>query len=444
MNRMDLQAFVAFMQAHVAPGEKVLAAVSGGADSMALLDLLLRYAEPVGYDVVVAHVHHHLREASDEEWRFVENYCKKRGVLFLGQHVWVREARAQGESLEACAHRLRHRALREMMEVAQADWLALAHQADDRAETVLMNILRGCALKGLAAMPAQDGRLLRPLLAYTKAELETYCHDADVPYVTDESNHDTTILRNRLRHELLPVLRTYNPQIVSALTRLAENSACVCDHLTEEAEALYNDSQIFSAKSWCMLARTPLLECHEAVLAELLQLIAARFSRGRGVLRQEMVTLFCRQVRTGSGRGDLGQGMVFECTRRAVFIGHPPKGAWYRHDTGWHHDELEAELILPETMTVRTYASGDSIAIKNLGRKSLKKIFQEEALPSCLRKVWPLVCDTKIKEIIWVPFLAHGRQLMYYNSATNLKVVLSACIAQRKVNQALTAENKDK
>ena len=115
MSRPGPDAVAEFMRTYVAPGERVIAAVSGGPDSMAMLDLLLRARAACGYELEVAHVHHHLRAASDEEWRFVEEYCQARGVRFHGRHVQVRE-KAQGRSLEAAAHTLRHAALAEILQ----------------------------------------------------------------------------------------------------------------------------------------------------------------------------------------------------------------------------------------------------------------------------------------------------------------------------------------
>lgn len=444
MKALNEAPFLELMQAQVAPGDRVLAAVSGGADSMAMLDLLLRFKSKLGCDVEVVHVHHHLRAASDEEWRFLERYCAERGVPFHGCHVQVRAACAKGESLEACAHRLRHAAFRDVAAASGAQWLALAHQADDRAETVLMNILRGCALSGLAAMPARDGWLLRPLLAYRKAELEAYCQTQHIPYVCDESNADTTILRNRLRHVLLPELAAYNPQITSALGRLAESSESVLDHLRQEAQAIYDDACVLDAAHWCLLDRTVLSAAHAAVRDTLVHQLAQRFSSGRSSLRHDMVTACGERLHAGSGRVDLGQGLLFETSRRWCYIGQQPQGTWHRENDRWRQDFLDAEVCVPAHIAVRTWQSGDAIALKNLGHKSLKKIFQETALPSCLRAVWPVIYDTKIKEIICLPFLASERKLMYYNSVTYLKDALSVRIAQQTVRPALTQNNKDK
>ena len=179
--------------------------------------------------------------------------------------------------------------------------------------------------------------------------------------------------------------------------------------------------------------------------ATLIRQLAQRYASGRGNLRFEMVAAALARIRVGEGRADLGQGIFCECTRRFVYIGRQPEGVWRRDDDGiWRQDFLEGAVTAPPEMIVRGYASGDAIALKNLGRKRLKKIFQEQALPPCLRPLWPILYDTKIKEIIWVPFLAQGPELMYYNSVTYLKVALSSTIAQRTVRSAPTSEEKER
>lgn len=437
-----LQRFRRLLIKLIKPGERIVAAVSGGADSMALLALLHEAQAACGYELLVAHVHHHLRAASDAEWQFVEDYCAALGVPFYGCHVDVQAACAESHhSMEAEAHRLRHEALQTVVQAHEASWLVLAHHAGDRAETVLMNLLRGTGPGGLAAMPVQNGNLLRPMLVFTRADIEMICAQRGISFVTDESNSDTTILRNRIRHELLPMLETYNPQVVLALNRLAESSACDQAYIQSQAEILRGDSSVFQAKRWCLLRRETLIQAHTAVQNALLRAYVQKFSSGRGGLRFEMVEEALRLFQEGKGRADLGQGIFCECTRRFVYIGAQPQGKWWRDEIGnWHHDFLEAVFTAPKAFSVRTYCSGDTVAVKNLGRKSIKKLFQEWALPPCLRSVWPLVYDTKIKEIICVPFLASGRQLMYYNSVTFLKVKPIIRIAQYEERYAFTAE----
>lgn len=417
---------------HVKAGQTVLAAISGGVDSMVMLDLLLALREMFGIQVEVGHIHHHLRQASDAEWKFVEAYCVARDVRFHGRHIDVRAAQAErGSSMEAEAHRLRHAALREIMDACDATWLCLAHHAGDRAETVLMNLLRGSSIKGLAAMGAQNGVILRPLLGVTRSDIECYARKKEIPWVNDESNNDTTILRNRLRHELLPILGQYNPAIVQALNHLADSSEVASDYIEQQAQALYQQAMVLKAKRFCMLKRTTVTESHPAVISALLRQLVEMMSIGRHSLHFDMVNHALERIEVGNGRYDLGKGLIIEVTRRWIYIGMIPTGEWQRVDNGYVHDFLEAQLTIEENapFAVRFPQVGDDIQLANLGHKRLKKIFQEEGLPSCLRAVWPIVYDIKTKEVIWAPFLARASLLMYYNSVTFSEVDLTITIA---------------
>lgn len=416
----------------VQAGDVILAAVSGGVDSMVMLDVLLVMRETLGIQIEVGHVHHHLRVASDAEWEFVAAYCAAHGVPFHGRHIDVPAVQAVcGGSMEATAHRLRHEALREMMAECDAQWLCLAHHAGDRAETVLMNLLRGTSVKGLAAMGAQNGVMMRPLLDVTRQEIEAYAKAKGIPWVNDESNNDTTILRNRLRHELIPVLQAYNPHIVQALNHLAASSELTTDYIAQEARALYCSAVAFEAKRFCMLKRAVVLEAHEAVQRVLLCRLVERLSRERHSLHYEMVQRALVRIEKGQGRYDLGQGLLIEVTRRWIYIGAMPTGEWVRCEDGYRHEFLEAQLTLSENapFAVRFPQPGDCIQLVNVGHKRLKKIFQEEGLPSCLRAVWPIIYDIKTKEVIWAPFLARMTLLMYYNSVTFSEVDLTITIA---------------
>ena len=428
-----------FLQRVVAPGECVIAAVSGGADSMAMLDVLLEYREAVGYRVEVAHIHHHLRTASDGEWQFVEQYCAQRQVPFHGRHIYVREAQEKtGRSMEAEAHHLRYDALYEIVEACDAQWLALAHHANDRAETVLMNILRGTSGYGLAAMQPCNGSIIRPLLECSRAEIEEYCVGRGIPWVTDESNADTTILRNRLRHELLPILETYNPNVVAALNRLSEASLWEQDYIEQSAGACLQEAMVLQAEQWCLLRRTALKERHVAVLSALLRQCVKKYSKERHSLRFDIVTQAIELMKAGHGRYDLGQGLLCECTQQWIFIGRTPVGEWQQTAQGWTHAFLQAQLTAEgleapfQQLAVRGYESGDTIQLPHLGHKKIKKILQEKGMPVCLRNSWPIVYDIKTKEVIWVPFLAQMSLLMYYNSVTFMKTRLKITIADKE------------
>lgn len=204
------------------PGERVVVAVSGGADSVALLHLLWRWRTELGLDLHVAHLNHRLRPEAEEEAAFVRRLAQAWGLpLTVGQREVACLARS-GESLEDVARRVRRRFLAEVADAVGAAKIALGHHANDQAETVLLHLLRGSGATGLAGMAWQRGKFVRPLLGVTRTEIEAYCRRYGLSYVRDPSNAVPAFLRNRVRHELLPLLlERYNPNLVRTLGQTA-------------------------------------------------------------------------------------------------------------------------------------------------------------------------------------------------------------------------------
>jgi len=206
------------------PGDTVIVAISGGADSTALLDLLSKLPE-FSPRLVAAHLNHCLRGTeSDADEEFVRSLATLYGIPIESRRIDVRDmSTKQGLNLEDAGRRARISFLDEIRTRWQANAIALAHHADDQAETVLMRLLRGSGMAGLSGMAYHNehGRI-RPLLNISRAEIEDYLKARGLSYREDASNLDTTFLRNRIRHELLPLLQHYNPAIRGCLTTTAE------------------------------------------------------------------------------------------------------------------------------------------------------------------------------------------------------------------------------
>jgi tRNA(Ile)-lysidine synthase len=203
------------------PGETVVVAVSGGADSMVLLHCLLRLRGPWSLKLSVAHFDHRLRENSRQDALFVERVGASWG-LPVTIESWVREGR-RDRSLQSEARGARYRFLDAVASRAGATKIALGHHRDDQAETVLLHLFRGSGLRGLRGMlPRSDGRLIRPLLGIGRDEIEAYVKAHKLSFVEDPSNQDLRYRRNRLRWRLLPLLeREYNPAVARGLARMA-------------------------------------------------------------------------------------------------------------------------------------------------------------------------------------------------------------------------------
>ena len=190
---------------------RYLLAVSGGADSMVMAHLFLLS----GYHFAIAHCNFHLRgEDSDRDMRFVQQWSDNHHVdCFVKEFDTLSEKERTGESVEMAARRLRYHWFEEIGK--DFDYVVTAHQADDAAETVLLNLTRGTGLKGLAGIPEKSGKLLRPMLSFGAEEIRLFAKEHHIDYVTDVTNADEQIKRNRIRHSVMPALRTLNPNLTS-------------------------------------------------------------------------------------------------------------------------------------------------------------------------------------------------------------------------------------
>ena len=207
------------------PGGRILCAVSGGADSVCLLHLLRRQAEELGFSLFAAHYDHQLRgEESTRDAIFVENLCREWQIpLTLGRGDVAEEARRRRAGLEETARAL------------DCSLIATAHNADDNVETALLHLIRGAGLQGLSGMAPRRGTLIRPLLSTSRAEIVEYLRRENLSHVEDSSNQDTAFTRNRIRHEVLPLLTQINPQFSQRMGQTLRSLRSDHDFLTAQA-----------------------------------------------------------------------------------------------------------------------------------------------------------------------------------------------------------------
>lgn len=251
---------------HLPPEARLVVGVSGGPDSLALLHVLAR---ALGVErVIAAHLHHGLRPEADEELLFVVKTAVSWHIpIVVGKVDVPALAQANGWTIEEAARHARYRFLAETAVQEHTDFVAVAHHADDQAETVLLHLIRGSGLAGLRGMlPAAplpgvpELTLLRPLLAISRHDIEAYCAAHRLQPVYDQSNADTTYLRNRIRHELLPLLAQYNPQISAHLQQLAAITAADYALLEEWFQPFWQSIYVEQGEGWLALARARWLE----------------------------------------------------------------------------------------------------------------------------------------------------------------------------------------
>ncbi len=213
----------------IRPGSRILAAVSGGADSMALLHVLHAWQEVVPFHLTVVHVHHGLRgRAADRDAVFVARWAAKLGVPCRVARVDVRRRMGCGVSLEMAARSARHEVLRKAMRADRADAVALAHHRDDQVETVLMRLLAGTGMDGLGGMdyraePMAGLSIIRPLLDVSRDDIEHYLNARHLAWREDRSNRDRAMMRNRIRHEVIPAIEAAGyGSVAESVCRLAD------------------------------------------------------------------------------------------------------------------------------------------------------------------------------------------------------------------------------
>ena len=232
------------------PGDRVLVAVSGGPDSIALLHNLHTRSSEFGITLHIAHLNHGIRgEAADLDEQFVREFAESLGLDCTVKRVDVPALKSElkaGE--EETARIVRYEFLQETANDIGADKIAVGHNADDRAESVLFNIIRGAGIDGLGSIRPVRGNIVRPLIHTTRREIETYISENALPFRVDESNMDIAYSRNRIRHEMLPMLESdYNSEIRAALVRLADIASDISDFMNQSsakslAGLLYKDA----------------------------------------------------------------------------------------------------------------------------------------------------------------------------------------------------------
>lgn len=224
-------------------GDKIVVGVSGGPDSLTLLTLLNKYKSKFNYEIIVAHVNHLIRKDSTDDEQFVENYCKKNGIKFYCKRVNVQEiAKQQKKGEEEVGRNERYKFFDEICEKENANKIAIAHNMNDNAETMLLNLIRGTGLNGLEGIqPSQyNNRFIRPLINCNRNEIEDFCKENNLEPRIDSTNKENIYKRNTIRNKLIPFLKELNPNIIETLSRtsviIAENN----EFIQKEAQKNFN------------------------------------------------------------------------------------------------------------------------------------------------------------------------------------------------------------
>lgn len=375
----------------IAPGDTVICAVSGGADSVAMLFALYLLREKLGITLEAAHFNHNLRgEESLRDETFVRELCARYEIPL---HVASGEIHPGKKGLEAAARDARYAFLESL-----PGKIATAHTADDNAETILMHLVRGTGLKGLGGIAPQRGKLIRPMLGITRREVEDFLAEWHLPHVEDSTNETDAFLRNRLRHHVMPLLAAENPRIAENLSqmalRLREDEACLSQlsryETLLEVETLRTlPSAVRSRMLERFLKENGVREPEDVHIAQAEALVFSE-SPSASAAFPGGVTLSRQYGRlTANPTGEAFTPVTLTCPGSAeaagIRISCEPAG-----------ELVQSENLLTVCpsgkISIRPRQTGDKIRLYG-GSKSLKKLFIDRKIPAADRGRIPVVCD---------------------------------------------------
>lgn len=405
-------------------GCAVVVGLSGGADSVTLLHVLLELRQELNLSQIVAvHVNHQMRgEESYRDEEFARALCREWNVPFFVYTYDVKTlATAEGKGIEEKGRELRYAAFREVASRFPLVRIATAHTASDNTETVLLHMCRGCGLNGLIGIRPVRENIVRPLLDCFRDDIETYCNERGLNYMVDSTNTDVAYARNRVRYELLPSLRHINESVEKALLRLSQNAKEVEEFINKQADVLWEAVQHPQSG---VFKKEPLLGAEAA----LCRVVLRRMIRQAGSDSEDGHIARIMELLPVGGAVSLPQGYVFRVLRRTVSVCKPTAtmaskvqtpvkigmpvyfaGDRYRifkitrkeyeqklnNQHFMFKNHLDCDMISGE-LFLRSRQAGD--AYRPLGRKcqkKLKDLFNEAAVSTENRATVPLLCDEK-------------------------------------------------
>ena len=307
----------------ISQNDRVLVALSGGADSVALLHFLHALRGDWGLELGALHLNHKLRgEESERDEAFVRALCRELDLPLAVEAAEIAAlARQAGEGVEACGRRLRYAFFAREAEKAGGK-VALAHTASDNAETLLINLVRGSALRGLAGIPPVRGVFVRPLIACPREEIEAYCHQNALAWVEDSTNRSDDYTRNRIRRQVLPLLKAESPRFLDKVTDLAQSLREDADYL----DALADRETARLARPDHALDRAGFLALPKVLQGRVL----AALLRSKSIPPERAaIDGMRRAITLGRGGRQLSPDVVFACGEDAFTLKAPSKSQPY-------------------------------------------------------------------------------------------------------------------
>ncbi len=379
----------------VSPGDRVICAVSGGADSMALLWSMYLLREKLGICLEAAHFNHQLRGAeSQRDEDFVRAFCSRYDIPL---HLGSTRVTAGKKGLEAAAREARYAFLDTL-----PGKIATAHTADDNAETVLMHLVRGTGLKGLGGIAPVSGRRIRPMLTVTRRQVLALLEEYHIAFVADSSNESDAFFRNRLRHHVMPLLRQENPRLAESLSEAAQRlrqdeaalAALAGNSVTQDVGVLRQmDPAVRSRVLEGLLRSWGVSEPESSHIALAEKLI---FSENPSARAQFPGNVTVQRYYGRLEKREQNQALPEAALPHAGSVELP---RWHLKITVAPADALEngpaVFTVVPQgEVVLRSRQSGDSIRLTG-GTKSLKKLFIDRKIPSAQRQQVPVLADSR-------------------------------------------------
>ncbi|MDP2690219.1 MAG: tRNA lysidine(34) synthetase TilS [Deltaproteobacteria bacterium] len=413
-------------------GDRVLAAVSGGADSVTMLHVLCALRDELRLKLVVFHLNHNLRgREAERDFNFVRRLSARLGLAFEGRKLRAGEL-GKG-SVQEAAREARYRHMEDAAKKHGARRIALGHTLDDQAETVLMRLVKGAAGAGLAGIPPVRGPFIRPLIEVSRADIEAFARENDIGFVTDSSNLVPRYLRNDIRLNLIPYLKkNYNPNIVSALVRLSSTLRQDTEFIDSQAGAALPEVLLERSRGTVVLDRVALTRLHSALKSRLL-LKAIWLLAGESDIYSAHVISSLNVVEGGRPNAsvDLPGGLVLRREYDRVVISVAParapafneplkvpgttvlRGVGYSFKAGFLRKRpaslephgraayFDADAFMEGgPFHLRPMEPGDRMVPLGMkGTKKLKDIFIEKKIPRSVRGRVPLLCSGD--EVVW-------------------------------------------
>lgn len=433
----------------------VVAAVSGGCDSSVLLDVLSRLSGEMGFKLVCAHINHNLRGAeSDRDEEFVRSLCKKYGIEIKVLSANVAEyADEHHLSTEEAGRKLRYEFFEHCAdELSENARIATAHSLSDCAETFIFNAARGSSLSGICGIPPIRGKIIRPLIEFSREQIENYAHEHEISYVTDSTNLTDEYTRNKIRHEVIPVMKEINPGFEKAFLRLLKNLSAVRDYIDLGAKELLKNSKNESGFYGRLLKNAPdpiknkaaamiLEEFGFALDSERTLRLAENFGKNdfkeelcadeylvqkNGIIRKEIKPKESPKIiETVFAEGKIE--ISSEKTAEILIMPYEKFKNSYKINNYVLKDTFDFDKIQGITV-IRSRKTGDKANIHG-GTKTLKKLFIEEKIPTAERSSIAVVSDEE--GVLWVEGLGAERRARLSEKTVRVAVLK----IHRKINE---------